>query len=136
MAAELSGNFFEFFVPLAKIARRPVHIAQAVENRALDTVLRVALKGNLLVVVILQGSIEKPHDSRVRQIVQIHVDRKVFINAHGDSTHERQVFQDQTIALGLRLSGRSEGGGGCSGGESHFGLGRTDKSTATTKRGF
>ena len=80
------------FMPFAKVARRPVEIPQTIEDGAFDPVFSVALKRNLLVIVVLQHSIEKGKNAGVHQVIELHVDRQGLKYAHGDGADQRKVL--------------------------------------------
>ena len=128
IALQSGGEFarggFHLFVAAAHVARGPIELAQAVENRALDAVLGVAREGNLFFGIEFAGGVEQAEDSGVNQIVDIDVDRQVFVDANGDGFDEGQVLQHHAVAAGHLgvLLGRLLGSGQFRGGLS-FGAG-------------
>ena len=98
---QFAGDLFETFVPFAKVAGRPVHVAKAVEDRAFDAVFGIALKGDLFVVVVLERGVEQAEYARVNQIVEFDMHGKVFIDPDGNGADEGQVLQDQPVSFAL-----------------------------------
>ena len=101
LAREFARDRLQLLVAFTQIARCPIHVAKAVENRAFDAVFRITPKADLLVFVVLQGGVEKTHDAGVDQIVEIYVDRQILINPHRDCPYQRKVFQHEAVALAL-----------------------------------
>ena len=96
-------------MPPPQIPRRPIELPQAVQDRAFDAVLGVAVEYHLLLGVVLAGRVEQPQDAGVDQIVQIHMHRQILVHPDGDGFHQRQMVENDTISqrfldLGL-LSG-------------------------------
>ncbi len=105
---QLASGGFHLFVAAAHIARGPVELPQAVEDRALDAVLGVARKSNLFVGVVLAGGVEQAENAGVDQVVHIDVHRQVLVHANRDGFHQRQMLQHYAVApgeLGALLSG-------------------------------
>ena len=97
---QFASGGFHLFVAAAHVARGPIELAQAVEDRALDAVLGIARKGNLFFGIVLAGGVEQAENAGVNQIVHIHVDRQVLMHANRDGFHQRQVFQHHAVAPG------------------------------------
>src|SRR5450432_4610339 len=85
-------------MPSAKITRGPIELTQAVEDGALDPVLGIAVKHDLLLGVVLARSVEQPENAGVNQIVEIHVNRQVFVHSDGDGLHQPKMLENDTIA--------------------------------------
>ena len=98
---EFARDRLQLLVAFTQIARRPIHVAKAVENRAFDPVLRVAMKADLLLAVVLERGVEQTHDSGVDEVVDIDMNRQALVHSYGDRPHQRKVFQDEFIALGF-----------------------------------
>ena len=81
---ELARGGFHLLVAAAHVARGPVELAQAIEDRALDAVLGVTREGNLFFGIEFARGVEQAEDAGVNQIVHIDVDRQVFVDANGD----------------------------------------------------
>jgi hypothetical protein len=73
-------------------------------------VLGVGVKCHVLGAVELGDSIEQTHDAGVDEIVQIHVNRQVFVNTNGDRLYERKVIENDLIAMFLRKLSPAERG--------------------------
>jgi hypothetical protein len=99
LARQIAGHRFHLFLPLAQIARRPIQLAQAVQNRALDAMLGISVKHHVLAAVVLDHGVEQAQHAGVNQIVQIHVDRQTFVNANGNRLHQREVVEHDLVAL-------------------------------------
>ena len=97
---EVACDRLHLLVPLAQIARGPVELAQAVQNCALDAVLRVTGESHLLCRIVLRGGVEQTQYARVHQIVQIHMHGQILMNTDGNRFHQWQVFQNHRIASG------------------------------------
>jgi hypothetical protein len=82
------GHGIHLLLPFAQIARSPIELAQAVEDGALDAMLGISMEGHILRRVVLGDGIEQPEYAGVREIVQIHMHGKVFMNANGDGLHQ------------------------------------------------
>ena len=63
--------------------------------------LGVAVENYLLFGIVLAGCIEQPQDSGVDQVVQIDVHRQILVNSDGDSLHQRQVVENNSIPQGF-----------------------------------
>jgi hypothetical protein len=85
-------------VPPAQVSRSPVELAQAVENRPFDAVLRIAGEHNLFVGTVLRYGIEQSENSRVDQVIQLNVDRQILMDTDRDGADEWEVFEDDPIA--------------------------------------
>src|SRR5581483_7550674 len=83
-----------------QIARSPIQLPQAVENRALDTVFGIARKCDLLIGIEFAGRIEETKNTRMNQIIQVDVHGQVFMHSHGDGFDQRKMLEDDAIALG------------------------------------
>ena len=94
---------FHLLVAAAHVARGPVELAQAIEDRALDAVLGVARKDDLFFGIVLAGGVEQAEDAGVNQIVQIDVHRQIFVHADGDGLDQRQMLQHHAVAA-IRLT--------------------------------
>ena len=93
---------------LAQIARGPVHVAQAVEDGAFNSVLGVALKADLFLAVVLHGRVEQADYTGVDQVLEIHMHRKVFIHSDGNRPDEGEVVEHKAVAFahhGILLDG-------------------------------
>ena len=97
-AGQFAGGGFELLVPAAKVAAGPVELAEAVEDGALNAVLGVAGEADHLFGVVLGGGVEQAEDAGVHQIVDFDVHRKIFVNAHGDGLHQREMLQHHLVA--------------------------------------
>ena len=91
-ASELRGQIarhrVQLLLALAQIARCPIELPQAVEDRALDAVLGVALENNFLVWIVLGRRVKQSQHAGMDQIIQIHVNRKVLVHANRDCFHQ------------------------------------------------
>ena len=67
--------------------RGPIHAAQAVEYCAPDAIPGVGWEYHPLIGLELAGGVDQTQDSRLDQIVQIHVDRKIRVDTNGNGFH-------------------------------------------------
>jgi hypothetical protein len=89
LSREIARDGLDLLMPAAKITRRPVQLAQAVENCAFDPVLRKARKHDLLFRVEPRGSVKQSEYTGVHQVVEINVCRQVFIDTNGNCFDQR-----------------------------------------------
>ncbi len=99
---QVAGGAFHLLLAAAQISRSPIRLPQAIQDRAFDAVLGIAVEGNVLGAVILCNGIEQAHDAGVNEVVEIDVDREAFVNTNGNRLHQRQVIEHDLIALLLR----------------------------------
>ncbi len=90
---------FELLVALAQIPRSPIQLAQAIEDRAFDAVLRIAGEGDIFSGVELLGRIEQAQHAGVNQIVQIDMNGQGLMNTDCDCPDERKILHDDPVAL-------------------------------------
>ena len=64
--------------------------------------LGIAVKRYVLGAVVFRDGIEEAHDTSVNKVVQVHVNRQVFVNANGNRLDQRKVIEHDLIALFLR----------------------------------
>ena len=100
---QVARGALHLLLAAAQIARSPIQLAQAVEDGAFDAVLGVAVKRHVLGAVVFGHGIEQPHDAGVDQVVQIHVNRQVFVHTNGDRLYQRKVIEHDLVALFLRF---------------------------------
>ena len=98
MADKLARGGFHLLVTAAQITRRPIQLTKTVQNRALDAVLGVAGKRDLLIRIELAGGVEQTENTGVNQIVEIHMHGKIFVHANRDGLHQRQMLQNNAVA--------------------------------------
>jgi len=84
-------------VPPAQVPRRPVKLAQAVQNRSLDAVLGVAVEDHLLVRIVLAGGIEQSQNAGVDQVIQIHVHGEILMHSHRNGLYQGQMVENDSI---------------------------------------
>ena len=100
VGGQIARGGLHLFVAAAHVARGPIELPQAIEDRALDAVLGVARKRYLFVGIVLAGGVEQAEDAGVHQIVHVHMDGQVLMHANGDGFHQRQMFQHDAVAAG------------------------------------
>jgi hypothetical protein len=96
--AKIASGRIHLLLPLAEIARRPVELAQAVEDGAFDAVLCIAVERDALGLIVLHHSIEQTQHAGVNQVVEIHMHRQVLVHANGDRFDQRKMFEHDLVA--------------------------------------
>lgn len=97
---KIASGRFHLFVTPAHVTGGPIELAQAIEDRTLDAVLGIARKDDLFFGIILVGRVEQAKDAGMNQIVEIDVNREIFVNANGDGFYQRKMFQYHAVAPG------------------------------------
>lgn len=84
----------------AQLAGTPVECAQAVENGATDTKLRVTAELNLLGWIELAKGVKQADDSGTVEIFYGNVLRQSFVDAAGDEPDDREMIDHQPLLIG------------------------------------
>ncbi len=96
---------FHHFLALAQVARRPVELPQAVQDRSLDPVLRITVEDHLLFRIVLARGVEQTQHAGVNQVVKVDVHRKVLMYPHRDGLHQRKVIEHNPVPDRIRNFG-------------------------------
>jgi hypothetical protein len=89
LGSQRVGYRIYLLLALAQIARGPIELPQAVEYRTLDVVFGVSVERYILLRVVFRDRIEEAEHTGVRQIVQIHGNRGIFMHPDGNRLHQR-----------------------------------------------
>ncbi|SPF49421.1 hypothetical protein SBA4_4060007 [Candidatus Sulfopaludibacter sp. SbA4] len=95
---QIVGDGVHLLLAFAEVARGPVELAEAVEDGALDAMLGVAVERHVLGVVEFHHGVEQAEHAGMNQVVEIHMYRKVFVNANGDRFDKWKMVEHDPIA--------------------------------------
>jgi len=90
---ENADRFFGGSSFASQIARAPVERTQAVKDGAANAELRVAAELDFLPRIEFGEGVHQANDSGRNQIFNIHVLREPLVNAAGEKTYDRKMFQ-------------------------------------------
>ena len=88
-------------MPPPQIPGRPVELPQAIEDRAFNAMFRIAGKRNLFFGIVFGRGVKQPENTRVNEIVEIDVNRQIFVNADRDCLYEGQMLQHYAVPRSL-----------------------------------
>ena len=94
---QVARHRVHLLLPLAQVARGPVELPKAVQDRTFDAVLGVAVEKDFLIRIVLLHRVEEPQHACVDQVVHIHVYREILVHPDGNRLHQGQVFQNHLI---------------------------------------
>src|SRR5690242_21855033 len=93
-------------MPFPEIARGPIQLPQAIENRSLNAMFRIGRERDFFVILIFGCRVKKTHHSGVYEVVQFRVNGKRSLHVRCNHCYKRQVPQDQGVpasVVGRRL---------------------------------
>jgi len=75
-------------------------LSQTIEDRSFDAVLGVNREKDVLLRIEFRHRIEQAQTSRPYKILQIHMNRQIFVHSNRDRLHERKILQNNLIPAG------------------------------------
>lgn len=75
-------------------------MSQTIEDRSFDAVLGVTREKDVLLRIEFRHRIEQAQTSCPYEILQIHMNRQIFVHSNRDRLHERKMLQNNLIPAG------------------------------------
>jgi hypothetical protein len=102
--AQSGGKFamgrFDAPALTTKVARAPIQLAQAVENRAPNAEAGVGLELNVLGGIEFIDGIDQAKNASMNQIFELHVGRKASVYAARDIADPGEIRDEEALAFG------------------------------------